>query len=267
VPAAEQPALPLTLYLPWLPPAFQKVRKPRHRAVRATSAVTREGVAAGAAPGQLAFAEEFGYLADALAQARRALATAAARQGRARPKARRAGTECVGLLPHLQGRAVLDWSDVAEAEREEDAALGMGGADRAVGAQGAQPFFCVTSRAALHGCPSTFVMMRHVARVSWVNCILIGCSARLVSHAPVRNAVNSAAQSMMIGVAMTAVGATVGVTLRTASQALAARIKDPARCRQLWRRQQAAAWVQAAGCMAVAAATSPVAATRATLLA
>ncbi|KIZ05577.1 hypothetical protein MNEG_2384 [Monoraphidium neglectum] len=39
------------------------------------------------------------------------------------------------LIKPLQGRAVLDWSDVAEAEREEDAALGMGGADRAVGAQ------------------------------------------------------------------------------------------------------------------------------------
>ncbi|KAI8476661.1 MAG: hypothetical protein J3K34DRAFT_516252 [Monoraphidium minutum] len=112
-----------------------QVRKPRNRALRAAAGTEGPATAPGAAPGQLAFAGEFGYLADALAQARRALASNAARQRRG-ARARPAGAGVVGLLPHLQGRAVLDWSDVAQAEREEAAALTMGAADAAMGHEG-----------------------------------------------------------------------------------------------------------------------------------
>jgi hypothetical protein len=103
-----------------------QVRKPRRRMARAagTTAAALDAPASAAAAG-LAHPGELGYLADALAAARRALAAAAAKQRRGPGRGGRVAgaAAAAGLLQRPQARAVLDWSDVVEAEREEEAAI------------------------------------------------------------------------------------------------------------------------------------------------
>lgn len=123
---------------------LRQVRKPRSRAAR-TAAQPAKTPAAGAS--QLSNPEEFGYLAAALAQARKVIAAAAARQRRA-PRRAAGAAALAGLVPQPRGRAVLDWSDVVEAEREDAAALmtatgdAAGGADLAGGLGGAGVYWC-----------------------------------------------------------------------------------------------------------------------------
>jgi len=116
--------------------------------VRAAGAGGSTASACTTAAGHLAHADEFGYLAEALAQARRAMAAAAAKQRRGPNRSRAAGAAAAaGLLQRHQGRAVLDWSDVVAAEREDEAALmtaAAAGADAAPGAFDAGE--CVTHR-------------------------------------------------------------------------------------------------------------------------
>ncbi|GBF92762.1 condensin-2 complex subunit H2 [Raphidocelis subcapitata] len=102
-----------------------QVRKPKRRPVRAGEP-TEAGAAPTSAPGGLHNAAEFGYLAEALEVARRAIAAAAARQRRGPQRSRAAGAAAAaGLLQRPTGRAVMDWSDIATAEAEEaDALLG-----------------------------------------------------------------------------------------------------------------------------------------------
>jgi hypothetical protein len=95
------------------------VRKPKRRTVRAGEAAEAGAVPA-TASGGLCNAAEFGYLAEALDAARRAIAAAAARQRRGPQRSR---TAAAGLLQRHSGRAVMDWSDVATAEAEEANAL------------------------------------------------------------------------------------------------------------------------------------------------